>query len=83
MGNNFSKLKKEKAYELTNREIENDHLNFIRRHALSENEISYRLLLENNLTAQTSLFIKFHLCIFRFISAFFSFGMFTGRKSRG
>ena len=49
MGNNFSKLKREKAYELTNREIENDHLNFIRRHALSENEISYRLLLENNL----------------------------------
>ena len=49
MGNNISKLGKEKAYEFTNREIENDHFTFIRRHALTENEISYRLLLENNL----------------------------------
>ena len=49
MGNNISKLGKEKVYEFTNREIENDHLAFIRRHALTENEISYRLLLENNL----------------------------------
>ena len=43
----------------------------------------FALLLENNLTAQTSLFIKFHLCIFRFISAFFRSVCSPGGKVEG
>ena len=41
------------------------------------------LLLENNLTEQTSLFIKFHLCISRFVGAFFRSVCSPGEKVEG
>lgn len=41
------------------------------------------LLLENNLTAQTSMFIKFHLSIFCFVGAFFGSVCSPGEKVEG
>lgn len=43
----------------------------------------FALLLENNLTAQTSLFIKFHLCVFALSALFFRSVCSPGGKVEG